>query len=269
LVKRATDKDTFTAAYLTASCVLYAPPALYFALRTSIPFAGWLCIIASGTLYSLYFLALGRAYFHGDLSVIYPVARGVGPVLTAIAGHLILGERVTAAGAAGIALIAGSVFALQVPVARPDREGAPVAALLWAGCVGALYAAYSIIDKQGVGVIRVHPFVYVYFAYVVSALIVIPLIVLRHGLRRTLREWWKDRTPAVLVGLLNLGAYTLVLIALSLPRSPVSYVVPLRTASVLVGVLAGIRVLKEEGAVVRIAAACLVMVGVALIAWKG
>lgn len=269
LVKKARDKNAFTALYLAASCGLYLPLVLTFGGVRSIPPAGWACILASGSMYAGYFLALGQAYRHSDLSFAYPVARGLGPMLTVLAGTALLGERITIAGGVGIALILLAVGVLQSVVWTGSSRTGSKAALGWALVVAALYASYSIVDKVGVSRIRVHPVAYIYFAYAVSAAAVIPTVVLRTGLARIAIEWRRNWSAALQVGLLNIGAYVLVLYAMALPGAPVSYVVPLRTASVLFGVIGGVRVLGEEGAVRRIMAALMVMAGVTLIAWKG
>lgn len=269
LVKRARDKDAFTALYLAASCVLYLPLMVVFAAGRSIPSAGWACILGSGTMYAAYFLALGRAYRHGDLSYAYPVARGLGPPLAALVGVMVLRERVTIPGGIGIALIVLAVAALHMPAALAGPLRIQRRALGWATVVGVLYAGYSIVDKVGVGKLGVHPVVYIYLAYATSAAAVIPVVAMKTGFDPIREEWRLNGPSAVAVGLLNVGAYLLVLCAMALPNAPVSYVVPLRTVSVLFGVMGGVGVLGERGAGSRVAAALMVMAGVALIAWKG
>jgi len=269
LVKRAGDMEAFTALYLLASSVLYLPMAIAFAVRHPVPAAGWILIAISGTLYAVYFVALGHAYRDADLSYAYPLARGIGPVLTVALGVSFLRERVTAAGLTGIALVLLAVVVLQAPamrggLGREMRRGA-----CWASLVGLMYAAYSVVDKIAMARVGVHPVLYLYLAYLISTAVVTPVVVMRHGGRSLAAEWRANGAAATAVGLLNVGAYVLVLYAMAMPRAPVSYIVPLRTVSVLFGVAGGLRLLGEEGTWSRITAAVLIMLGVAAIAWKG
>lgn len=269
LVKRAGDKGAFTALYLIATCVLYTPVAIGFGIRNPIPPAGWRCIGVSGCLYAVNYLALSRAYKHGDLSYAYPLARGSGPLLTVILGVTLLGERLTAAGLVGVALILAAVVVLQAPIGTEEVLRGMARAAGWALLVGTMYAAYSIVDKAAVSRVGVHPVLYLCLAHGASGLVLTPVIWSRKGTAALVAEWRRHGPAAVAVGLLIPGAYLLVLFAMAMPHAPVSYIVPLRTVSVMLGVAGGLRILGEQGAWSRMLAAVLVVAGVGLIAWKG
>jgi drug/metabolite transporter (DMT)-like permease len=299
LYKRAGDKLAFTALFLLVTPLLYLPMFAALIGKAVIPALGWLCILSTGVVYFGYFVGLSRAYEQGDLSVVYPLARSVGPALTLLWGVLLLGERPTGAGVGGIVLILCGVVLIHQPWERTSkskskststigpartltptrtltrREAFPVRSLftspatLSACFVGLMYSFYSLIDKLGVGRLRLDPALYIYLTFTTTALLVVPWIIWRRGAASLRAEWGVNRWACIAVGGLNLLAYLLVLYALSLPNTPVSYIVPLRTLSVLFGVWLGVEVLREEGKWSKLGAALVMVAGVLLITWKG
>jgi len=274
LLKKACDKLAFTALYLLITPLLYLPMFLYLIRRAEISGLGWLCVLGTGVVYFGYFVGLALSYQNGELSIAYPLARGVGPALTLVWGMLLLGERPTVPGAIGVILIILGASGLHW---RPGREGSLSStwtALLSpssraAFFVGLMYSFYSLIDKIGVGHLHIYPAVYVYLTYATSSLLVASWVIRRQG-RATLQEEWRmNALPCLAVGGLNLFTYLLVLYALSLPNTPVSYIVPLRTTSVLFGVFLGVGVLRESHWQTKVAAAILMMAGIILMMWKG
>jgi drug/metabolite transporter (DMT)-like permease len=221
-----------------------------------------------------YFLLLARAYSHGELSLAYPLVRGVGPALTFAWGILFLGERPTLPGVAAVGLILAGAFQLHWQPGQGGRMGAtavllrsPASAAALLGAV--IYSLYSLTDKIAVGPLRLHPALYIYLTYTVSALVVVPWVGHRGGRAAMVAEWEANRWPCLAVAALNLLAYLMVLFALSLPHTPVSYIAPLRTASVLLGVLFGVHLLREDGGARKVVAALLMMGGIALMAVNG
>jgi len=96
--------------------------------------------------------------------------------------------------------------------------------------------------------------------------IVLPIALIRCGKETLFKEWRRNWISCSATSVLNIVAYLLVLWAMSLPNTPVSYIVPLRTLSVLFGVLFGTEVLGESGRWRKLGAAALLMLGVSLIA---
>jgi drug/metabolite transporter (DMT)-like permease len=179
----------------------------------------------------------------------------------------LLGERPSALGFLGIASVLAGVFVLQWQPNLASRLGSffvPSALPAW--LVGLMYSVYSVIDKVAVGHVGVHPAVYIYAAYTVCAVIVLPIALIRCGKETLFKEWRRNWSSCVATSVLNIVAYLLVLWAMSLPNTPVSYIVPLRTLSVLFGVLFGTEVLGESGRWRKLGAAALLMLGVSLIA---
>jgi drug/metabolite transporter (DMT)-like permease len=279
LLKRARDKMAFTALYLMAASILYLPVFLLLLPGTSIPPMGWLCILATGIVYFGYFIGLAYVYREGELSVTYPVMRGLGPALTFLGGIALLSEQPSLPGAGGVGLILLGAFSLYGQgEARPRTAPAPgrrssalSPSFMAAVFVGVMYGLYSLIDKVSVGSLHIRPPVYLYLTYAISPLLTVPCALRSRGggLDALRAEWRLNARACVAVGTLNLLAYLLVLYALSLPGAPVSYIVPLRTTSVLMGVLLGACVLGEGRLPGKLAAGIVMMAGITLIAWTG
>lgn len=267
LLKRAQSKLAFTALFLALTPIVYLPALPYFVQRAHIPQAGWACVLATAVAYAGYFAGLAAAYQHGELSVAYPISRGVGPALAVLWGIVLLHEHPTPAGFVGVMLILGS-SALLLCVRSDAAKHAASAwrAPLW---VALMYSLYSLVDKLAVGSLRLNPAIYVYLAYAISAVPVLAWAVYREGAPALWREWQVNARPCLAVAALNLFTYLLVLWALSLPGTPLSYVVPLRSTSVLFGVLFGTEILGEGGRHRKVASALVMMAGVVLMTWKG
>ena len=267
LLKRAESKFAFTALFLIATPFTFAPMLSLF--PPHIPtLLGWICIFATGVVYAAYFIGLAKAYSVSDLSFAYPLSRGLGPALTVVWGTILLGERPTVIGLAGIALVLIGAFSLQwQPQTSLKIRSMLDQSTMPAWFVGVAYSVYSIIDKIAVGHLRVHPAVYIYATYSVCAAIVF-LFALRHCSREELRrEWQRNWKLCIATSVLNIVAYLLVLWAMSLPNTPVSYIIPLRTLSVLFGVLFGTEILGEGGRLKKLVSAVFLMAGAALISF--
>jgi drug/metabolite transporter (DMT)-like permease len=211
-------------------------------------------------LHAVYFVVLQLAYREGDLSVVYPVARGTGPVLSTIAAIAVLGERPSALALFGAVLVALSVFAL----ARPARSHAADArkAVVFGLITGILIAAYTICDKQAVGPFGVPPLLLQFGTSIGISVLLAPFAILgRAEVRGHVRH---HRGHVLAIGILVPAAYILVLTAMSF--TPISYIAPAREVSILFGTIMGTHFLSEGPAGKRIAAAVAMMLGVAALA---
>jgi drug/metabolite transporter (DMT)-like permease len=257
LAKHATGGAAFVWLSAVAGTLLYVP-VLVIALAVHPGRLGWTAIgfmVGSGALHALYFVLLQRGYAAGDLSLVYPLARGTGPLLSTIAAILIFGERPSALALAGAGLIVVSVLAL-VPRGGGGR-GAGFALL-----TGAAIAGYTLWDKQAVGPLALSPIVYYWGTNVANAALLTPLMLRR---RAAVKEaWTSSRRQALGIGVLSPLAYVLVLFALA--RAPVSYVAPARETSILIGTVLGTTVLAEGDARRRLAAAAAIVAGVSALA---
>jgi len=245
---------------LCAACVLSAPVVLGLQI-TGGRSGTWsgaavLFVLATGLLHAAYFLLLASAYRTGELSVVYPVSRGTGVGLTALAAPLLFQEPMSALGAAGIAAIITGIFLLG----RPAGGSRPAGGILRAVGVGVIIAAYSLTDKGGV--MRVAPVPYIWLMSFVCVLTMAPVVV------RASHGGWREsidryRREILIIGFGSMGTYLIILHAFSL--GPVGYVVAVREFSVVVGALLGFVLLREPVTGRKIAAMVLVVTGALLI----
>jgi drug/metabolite transporter (DMT)-like permease len=262
LAKRAGGGAALVWLYGTASAVILTPPivALFSLRRIDLGPIGLAYTLASAVLHVAYFLALQKGYEHGDLSVVYPVARGTGPVLSTIAAVALLGERPSLLALAGAGLVAVGVFVLTRPeqASAASSRGAVASGVL----TGVLIAAYTICDKQAVSEYGVPPLVQQWGTSLGLSSLLAPWA-LRH--RREVRvRWALSRREVVAIGVLVPTAYILVLAAMTI--SPVSYVAPAREVSILFASLMGTHLLSEGRSGRRLVAAVTMVVGVVALA---
>lgn len=237
-------------AFVFASTVIailaYGPWAVWLIVRGGIawswPVAG--AILASGVLHLGYSLCLQRGYQKADLSVVYPVARGTGPMLSALGAILILGEPATAQALLGLALVVAGIFLIATQgrlaaFARPEGQ----AGVRWGTATGGLIAAYTVVDAWAVKALFVAPVVLDWAGMVLRALFLLPVMAADPArARAAMRGHWRG---AVLVGVLSPLSYILVLTALSW-GAPLTIVAPMREMSMMVGALMGLLILGER-----------------------
>jgi len=266
LMKKSRDKIAFSWWMLTAFSVT-AFPILFFLPRVE-P-AGWLIVLVSGLLEAVYFFTLTRAYTSGDLSLVYPIARGSAPLFVLLWALLFLGERPTWTGLCGIALIIAGLYLINLSSFRDwtrPLHAFRSPASRWALLTGVLISGYSAVDK--VGVRYFHPFVYLYLILLVCWTFLSFQWLIPDRRIALMEEPRNGRLiPIIAAAVLGAGGYLLVLGAMRL--SPVSYVGPVREVSVVMGAWIGIRYLGEQGGSLRIAASILVVLGIGLIAIFG
>jgi drug/metabolite transporter (DMT)-like permease len=261
--KRSSGGAPFLWLAFALSVPLYAPIAIAVLIVSGAHLGPveLLWMLVNAALNVAYGIFLLRGYRAGDLSVVYPLARGTGPVLAVVGAVLLFGERPTALALAGGLSIVAGVFVLtgDPRTLRPRGAGTAVA---YALLTGVTIAAYTLWDKRGVGVLLIPPVVYESGANVFRVLILAPLALRRWPEVR--REWSANRAAVLAVASLSPLAYILVLTALAI--SPVSYVAPAREIGILLGVLVGARALTEADIGTRSIAAILMVGGVIALA---
>ena len=245
---------------LVVGTLLCAPVLLFHSPWTLSPLA-WAAVAASALFESAYVLALTSAYAAGDMSLVYPVARGTGTVLVAPLAVVLLGERPSLQGAVGIGLVVVGIFLSHGALGGWAAARAHRPALGWALLTGALIAGYSLVNKVGVTLAPVP--LYAFLVFLADAVLV-----------RLVQRWRGGSVPAlrrdapwgriVAVGVLMMGAYLAVLVAMS--QAPVSYVVATREISVVVAALLGALVLHERHSAARVAGAVVIFGGLCAIA---
>jgi drug/metabolite transporter (DMT)-like permease len=255
----------FVFAYNLVAGIAYAPWVLYLVAQGSVAWswkaAGF--VLLSSLIHLAYSLALQRGYQVADLSVVYPVARGTGPMLSSLGAFVILGEMPTGRGLAGLLLVVGGIglIATQGDLSAFRRPGGQ-AGVRWGGTTGGFIAAYTVVDAYAVKVLGIAPVVLDWFSNLVRFFLLAPLVAARP--RRALaamRGYWG---VAIGVGLLSPLSYILVLAALT-SGAPLSLVAPLREMSMRVGALMGMLVLRETVGPGRLAGCGVLIVGVVLL----
>lgn len=262
LAKRVGGGAPFVWLFGALSALIYAPLAVA-AIIIQRPQLGTVelgFIVGSALLHIGYYLLLQRGYRVGDLSLVYPLARGTGPALATAAAIIFFGERPTPLALSGALIVVGGVFVLAGGGRRTgDGGGEAVAAGLMTGTV---IAAYTLWDKHAVGALLIPPLVLDWGTSLCRAALLAPVAWRR---RDAVRACWREHRRAVLgVALLNPLSYILVLTALVF--TPVSYVAPAREVSILVGALFGARLLGEGDVRRRLAAAGVIVLGVVALA---
>lgn len=262
LAKRAHGGAAFTWLFSALTIPLWAPIVLVYILlwEPQLAWPGVLFILGSAALHVSYFLTLQRGYRAGDLSVVYPLARGTGPLLTLIGAVLLLGERPTPLAVIGALLIIAGVFFIAggEQMLRSRQIGAGVGYGL---LTGLLIAGYTLWDKTAVSTLLVAPLLLEYGSSIGRTLILTPTAWRRR--REVSYEWRTHRWEAIGIAILSSLAYILVLTALI--TAPVSYVAPLREVSILFGTLLGAWLLKEGHAQRRSLAAGMMVIGIVLL----
>jgi drug/metabolite transporter (DMT)-like permease len=249
---------------LTAiSAVCYAP-----AVAWSLSRGDWrpdgaalLLVVVSGVIHVGYFLLLLRGYRVGDLSVVYPLARGTGPMLSALAAIVIFGERPSAGSLGGLALILGGIVLLTWR--RGAAAGAPGrAAVLHGLAIGVLIALYTLWDGWSVKRGGVPPIVFYWGGEVTRVLLFTPAAL---GDRPAVASLWRrHRARVVGIALLSPLSYMLVLAAMRI--GPVSHIAPAREVSIVFGAWLGSRVLGEGDRTRRLLASAAFAAGVIALA---
>ena len=262
-LKRSGGGTVFVWLFATLSALIYAPLAAAV-IWWQKPEFGWVhygLMLASAALHTAYYLLLDRGYRSGDLSVVYPLARGTGPLITIVCAVLLLQERPSGIAVAGALLIGGGAIALTGDP-RKLRQSGNLHAVGFALLTGCMIASYTLVDKVAVAAWLIPPLVQDWAANLGRVLIMTPMALrLRTDLAPT---WRRSKKEIIAVALLCPLSYILVLTAMVF--TPVSYVAPAREISILVAAFMGTQLLAERDAPRRIAAAAAMVAGIVCLA---
>jgi drug/metabolite transporter (DMT)-like permease len=221
------------------------------------------CILLSGAIHLAYSLCLQRGYQVADLSVVYPVARGTGPMLSSLGAFLLLRETPTAHGLLGLlAVVTGIGLISTQGDLSAFRRPAGQEGVRWGFVTGALIASYTLVDGYGVKALGVQPVVLDWFSNFLRVVLLIPVMIAN---RKRMPELMKGRwSLAIGVGALSPLSYILVLTALDW-GAPLSLVAPAREMSMMVGAIFGMVLLREKVNVWRLAGCLILILGVVLL----
>jgi drug/metabolite transporter (DMT)-like permease len=232
--------------FVAAAWVLHGRPGL--------PASAWGLAAVSAVVEVVYFALLSKAYRRGELSVVYPLARGTAPVLAVLVGLILLGERLQPLALVGLLLILAGIWSVRRPSTTPG-------VLLPALATGVAIAVYTSLDRVGVRIAA--PWLYGWVLWFFAAVLANGLSVFLKLSDRGQGPGWRQ---AALVGTLMTGAYFMVLVALSI--APLAVVAPVRESAIVLVTAWGIWRLRErEGAFLRLGGALAIVLGIAILAF--
>jgi drug/metabolite transporter (DMT)-like permease len=230
--------------------------------------AEWTVVAVSGVLHVLYYVVLLRGYRKADLTVVYPLARGSGPLLSSLVAITLLGEQISAMGVAGIAGVVGGVFliaggpGLLRAAHDPAQRRRVHKGMAYGLLTGAFIASYTVVDGYGVRFLLMSPILVDYLGNFVRVALLAPVVLRdRPAAAALLHRQWKY---ALLVGTVSPVSYVLVLYAMQV--APLSHVAPAREVSMLFAALIGGHLLGEGERLQRLLGAALIAAGVMALA---
>jgi drug/metabolite transporter (DMT)-like permease len=257
LVKRATDPFLFLWSTMLVAGLLFLPAAI--ALESLDAMLGvWPLLLATAIIHAIYFVTLTRAYRDGDLSIVYPIARGLGVGLVPFVAFFAFAETPSLSGAIGLVLVLAGI----VLVGRgAPRTGSGKRGVGWAIATGLLVAAYSTVDRTIAQ--EVHPISMVVCMNLGALSLLVPVVIRRRA--DLVREWRVNAKTIVISSLFSLSGYVLVLFAFR--EAKTGYVVASREISIVLSTAVGAMWLGETVTRLRVIGAMLVVAGIAFIAF--
>ena len=263
LLKRSGGGNAFVWLFGTLSALIYAPIAAGIIWWQQIHF-GWQqygFMAASAALHTVYYMLLDRGYRSGDFSLVYPIARGTGPLITMLAAVLLLQEQPGPVAVSGALLIGLGAFLLTGDPRRL-RESGNLHAVAFALLTGCTIASYTLVDKLAVAAWLIPPLVQDWATNLGRVILMTPLALkARAELVPTWRRAWRE-----IAGIAVLCPLSYILVLTAMVFTPVSYVAPAREISILIGTLMGARLLQEGNLSRRMVAASAMVGGVVCLA---
>jgi len=253
ILARARDTESATAVALLAAVIAFAPVTV---VTFDAEWSVWPFIVVTSMLQLLYFALLATAYRKAELSFVYPVARGVAPVLVLVVSVSLLGHGTSAAQVAGVLLVALGVLLVRGLRRPPDPH-----ALWFALGIAAVIASYTLLDKRGIT--HASPITYLELSMIPAAAGYAIAVFAAKG-REAVRA--ELGVPAVVAGLFSFGAYALVLAALE--RASAASVAAVRETSVVIATVFAALVLHEEVSRWRLLGSAIVVCGIGLLALR-
>jgi drug/metabolite transporter (DMT)-like permease len=233
------------------------PFTLYIVFTSGFNFHALLFMVGTSFVHVLYYWSLRRGYRIGDISTVYPVARGCGVAGTSVCAYFFLGEDISLRGWEGIALIIAGVILISF---KSGLKRSDLKTLKYALIIGLSIVLYSINDK--VGIAFANPVVYINFKDLLAISIMTPFLFKpgKGEIVETLKENWKY---SLIIGFGALGSYLMILYAFTLERA--GYVSAVREFSLVIGSFFGFIFLNEKITLKKIAGIFLVTGGLIFI----
>lgn len=264
--KKAGGDVRFVAFTSVVLMVFWAPVGLWAGWH-EVPHWGaleWALVLTSALVHVAYFIVLLRGYRKADLTVVYPLARGSGPLLSSMVAIFFLGEEISSLGLLGILGVVCGVFliaggpGLWQAAHDPQQRERVRAGIFYGGITGIFIACYTVVDGYAVKVALMSPILVDYFGNLMRLVFLTPTLLRdRAEVAQLWRQQWRY---AMVVGIFSPVSYVLVLYALQV--APLSHVAPAREVSMLFAALLGGHLLGEKDRGLRIAGAALIALGV-------
>jgi drug/metabolite transporter (DMT)-like permease len=264
LAKRAGGGMAMVWLFSTVAALIYLPVAgaIFIIQQPTMGTSQLVYIAGSVVLHIAYYFLLQRGYDSGDLSLVYPLARGTGPMLSIVGAVILLGERPSPfviVGAlcvtAGVLILTGNPLALRGHMAAT--------AVTFGLLCGLSIAAYTLWDKEAVSKYAIPAVIFTWAGNASQAILLAPVA---YRYRDRVANAWKNHRREVFgIGILDSLSYILFLIALSV--GTVSNLAPVRQISILIGAFLGVRLLSEDASRRRIVAAAVMLVGLIALAF--
>ena len=274
LAKKSGGGNLFVWAFTSLSSLFLVPTAIALIViqQHEIDFMKVVFIVGTTLIHLAYFTFLQLGYKAGDLSLVYPLARGLGPALSTLGAIIFLQERPSSLAISGLVLIITGIAVLTVRLAskndssldseKEKQNKYPRAAIFYGVTTGALISIYTVWDKYAVHRLEVPPLVLEAFAGLGISLMLTPSAFRRWN---EVKDLWKQhKTEVIGVAILAPLSYILVLTAMSF--TPLSYVAPCREVSIFFAAILASVFLGEGNTAQRIVAACLMVGGVITLA---
>jgi drug/metabolite transporter (DMT)-like permease len=256
--KKAAGSRHFVWLYSLGSVLLYLPVVIWICIQQRPHFEPrqYLALAATSVLHLGYSLSLQAGYRASDLSLVYPIARGFGPLLSFAGAVLLLGEQPTWLSALGLVLIVAGILLVAGLTREPHR--APRKGIFFGLLTGLFIASYTVNDGWAVKVLAISPFIVDFTGNCLRIVILTPIAWRdRTAAMRELREY---AGPAAVVSVLGPLGYILVLFAMRI--APISHIAPARELATLAGAYMGSKLLSERTTPERIIGAVCIVVGV-------
>ena len=262
--KKAHDTQGYLFVFLCSvfTILLYLPVVLTIIIKNGIELTtvDIIYIAGTGIIHLLYYLSLQKGYQASDLSFVYPLARGIGPMMSCLLAAIILHEKPSLLAVAGILLIGFGIIKIIGTNKGKQREYKK-SSVIYAMLTGILIAIYTLWDKYAMSVLLINPIIYLWSSHIIRVAILGPPSICN---RKMLAQAWSIHKKEVLfVSIMGPLGYVLILFALTI--SPVSYIAPAREISILIGALMGHHLLKEKYGKSRIIGACSMFMGLLLL----
>jgi uncharacterized membrane protein len=255
-----------------ASTLIYLPAVLWLVGWQSVldlSARQWAFIAVSSVVHNLYFFILQTGYARSDLSIVYPLARGTGPMISAVGAMLLFAEKPTLFSVSGLILVVLGTFTIAggfaLMKAGNNMSTKVRAGLIWGPMTGACIACYTLLDAYSVKFLLIAPLLFDWISGPIRGVFLLPFIVQQKtSLSLTWAQSWK-----YIVGIAAISPLGYILVLTAMQKAPISLVAPAREVSMLFAAFLGAKLLHEGNLRRRVFGAGLIALGVVALASSG